>query len=115
MMKPFIRKAILVAALFSVTCFIYGQDKSTRKPVVTTTGKAAKPYKILTSGNRITVESKQNLRSLLVWTASGHRIVEEKGLTTTTYSFSIPAKEKVFFMVIETAEGKRFTEKMGVK
>ena len=51
----------------------------------------------------------------MVWTASGHRIVEEKDLKTNSYSFTAPAKEKVFYMVIETAEGKRFTEKMGVK
>lgn len=51
----------------------------------------------------------------MVWTASGHRIVEEKGLQTNSYTFTIPAKEKVFFIVIETADGKRFTEKMGVK
>jgi hypothetical protein len=51
----------------------------------------------------------------MVWTASGHRFVEEKGLTTTSYSFTVPAKETIFYIMLETAEGKRFTEKMGVK
>ncbi len=51
----------------------------------------------------------------MVWTASGHRFVEEKELKTNSYSFTVPSKEKIFFMMIETAEGKRFTEKMGVK
>jgi len=41
--------------------------------------------------------------------------VEEKGLTTTSYSFIVPAKETIFYIMLETAEGKRFTEKMGVK
>jgi len=76
---------------------------------------AAKPFKVLTNGKQITIQSKQNLKSLMVWTASGHRFVEEKELTTNSYSFTVPSKEKIFYMMIETAEGKRFTEKMGVK
>ena len=112
-MNPIIRKAILVFALFGVTCFIQAQAKQSNKSAVTTT--APKPFKVLTNGKQITVQTKQNLKSLMVWTSSGHRIVEEKDLTTNSYSFTIPAKEKVFFMMLETAEGKRFTEKMGVK
>ena len=114
MMKPFIRKAILVFALISVTYLIHGQGKSTRN-TEEITSTPAKPFKVLTNGKQITIQSKQNLRSLMVWTASGHRIVEEKALKTTSYSFIAPAKEKVFFMVIETFDGKKFTEKMGVK
>ena len=114
MMKPFIRKAILVFALFNVAYFIQAQSKLSSKSEVTTV-PSTKPFKVLTNGKQITIQSKQNFRSLMVWTASGHRIVEEKDLTTNSYSFTIPAKEKVFFIVIETAEGKRFTEKMGVK
>jgi len=114
MMKPFIRKAILVFALISVTYLIHGQGKS-RRNTEEITSTSAKPFKVLTNGKQITIQSKQNLRSLMVWTASGHRIVEEKDLKTNSYSFTAPAKEKVFYMVVETAEGKRFTEKLGVK
>ena len=114
MMKPFIRKAILVFALFSVTYVIHGQDKQPSNSEIATPA-SAKPFKVLTNGRQITIQSKQNLRSIIVWTASGHRFVEEKELKTNSYSFTVPAKEKVFFMMIETAEGKRFTEKMGVK
>ena len=113
-MKPFILKAILVFALFNVTNFIHGQSKISPNSEVTTV-PSAKPFKILTNGRQITIQSKQNLKSLMVWTASGHRIVEEKELQTNSYLFTLPAKEKVFFMVLETVEGKRFTEKMGVK
>ena len=114
MMNPIIRKAILVFALFGVSCFINAQAKSTSKST-TTTPAATKPFKILTNGKQITVQTKQHLRSLIVWTASGHRFVEEKDLTSNSYSFTVPAKEKIFYMMLETAEGKRFTEKMGVK
>ena len=115
MMKPFIRKAVLAVALFNVTYFIQGQVKQSNQPPAITSPAAPKPFKVLTNGKQITIQTKQNLKSLMVWTASGHRIVEEKDLTTNSYSFTVPAKEKFFFMMLETAEGKRFTEKMGVK
>jgi hypothetical protein len=112
MMKPFIRKAVLVFALFSAAYIINGQGNTARNTEINST---AKPFKILTNGKQITIQSKQNLKSLMVWTSSGHRIVEEKGLKSNSYSFTVPAKEKVVFIMIETTEGKRFTEKMGVK
>ena len=114
MMNPFIRKAILVSALFCTPCFMHAQVKQSPKSEITTTA-TAKPFKVLTNGKQITIQSKQNLKSLMVWTASGHRFVEEKGLTTTSYSFTVPAKETIFYIMLETAEGKRFTERMGVK
>ena len=113
-MNLFIRKAILVSSLFCITYFMDAQVKQSPNSEITTRA-AAKPFKVLTNGNRITIQSKQNLRSIMVWTASGHRFVEEKDLTTNSYSFTVPSKEKVFYMMIETAEGKRFTEKMGLK
>jgi len=79
------------------------------------TSTNAKPFKVLTNGKQITIQSKQNLKSLMVWTASGHRFVEEKELTSNSYSFTVPAKENIFYIMLETAEGKRFTERMGVK
>ena len=114
MMKPSILKVILVAALFTVTHFIHGQGNQSPKPEIATPA-SVKPFKVLTNGKEITIQSKQNLKSIMVWTASGHRFVEEKELKTNSYSFTVPSKENIFFMMIETAEGKRFTEKMGVK
>ena len=113
-MKPSILKAILVSALFCISCLMYGQANQSSKSEITIPA-STKPFKVLTNGNRITIQTKQNLRSIMVWTSSGHRFVEEKDLTTNSYSFTVPSKEKVFYMMIETAEGKRFTEKMGVK
>ena len=114
MMRPFILKAIVAFALCGVVHSTHGQGKpfivSAENPA-----PSAKPYRVLTNGKQITLQLRQNLKSLIVWTASGHRIVEEKTLQATTYTFMVPAKEKVFFMVLETLEGRRFTEKMGVK
>lgn len=115
MMKPLILKAILVFTLFGATYIINGQGNTFKGPEVKTSPSSAKPYKVLTNGKQITIQSKQNLRSLMVWSSSGHRIVEEKEIKTNSYTFTVPAKEKVCFLVIETTEGKRFTEKIGVK
>ena len=113
-MNPFIRKAILVSSLFCITCFMHAQVKQSPKSDIATTA-TTKPFRVLTNGKQITIQSKQNLRSLMVWTASGHRFVEEKELTSNSYSFTVPTKEKIFYIMLETAEGKRFTERMGVK
>ena len=114
MMKPFILKAILVFVLFGATYIINAQGNTIKGPEVANT-PSAKPYKVLTNGKQITIQSKQNLRSLMVWTASGHRIVEEKEINSTNYSFTVPTKEKLVFMMTEMSDGKRFTEKIGVK
>jgi hypothetical protein len=113
-MRNPILKAILVSGFFCITAFAHGQPKQSPRVDKNTT-TPVKPFKVLTNGKRITIQSKQNLRSVMVWTASGHRFVEEKQLTTNSYTFTVPSKEKVFYMMIETAEGKRFTEKMGIK
>jgi hypothetical protein len=113
-MKPLVLKAILVFALFGATYIINAQGSSAKNSEVTTS-PTAKPYKVLTNGKQITIQSKQNLKSLMVWSSSGHRIVEEKELKTTSYSFYVPSKETICFISIETMEGKRFSEKIGVK
>ncbi len=114
MMKPSILRAIFLATLFSVTYFIHGQAKPLPNQEKTTS-PTIKPFKILTNGNQVTIQSKQDLKSLIVWTASGHRIVEEKAIKATSYSFTIQVKEKLFFLMLQTADGKRYTEKIGVK
>lgn len=73
-----------------------------------------KPYKILTSGKQITVKSAKNIKTIMVWTASGHRIVEEKEVNATSFSFTINVSEKVFFVMIRFEGSKLYTEKIGI-
>jgi len=79
------------------------------KPVKTT-----KPYRILTSGKQITVKSTKEMKSLMVWTASGHRILEQKEMNVQSYDFRIDVKDKYFFMMIQLTDGKIYTEKIGI-
>ena|ERR1044071_783704 len=74
-----------------------------------------KPYRILTSGKQITVKSSLDITSVMVWTASGHRIVEQKEINAPSFSFRVAVNEKVFFLMLELKGEKRFTEKIGVQ
>lgn len=76
--------------------------------------KTAKPYKILTSGKRITIQSKLNISSVIVWTAGGHRVVEQNDINATSYTFNITVREKLFFVRIDLGDGKMYSQKIGV-
>jgi hypothetical protein len=77
--------------------------------------KENKPYRILTYGKKITIKSTQDIQSIMVWTASGHRIMEQKEINSSSISFTVPANEKICFVMMEIKGEKRFTEKIGVQ
>ncbi|HMR93147.1 MAG TPA: hypothetical protein PKC69_12555 [Chitinophagaceae bacterium] len=74
-----------------------------------------KPYRILTAGRQITVKTTQPIHNLMVWTAGGHRILEQKNIDAGNYVFRVDVKEKVFFVMIRLRDGKVFSEKIGVQ
>jgi hypothetical protein len=77
--------------------------------------KESKPYRILTSGRQVTVKSSKDIKSVMVWTASGHRIVEQREINASSYSFTVSTNEKIVFLMLELTNEKRFTEKIGVQ
>ncbi|GJQ33911.1 MAG: hypothetical protein HBSAPP04_27500 [Ignavibacteriaceae bacterium] len=81
--------------------------------------KVNKPFKVLTSGKQITIKStdaENNLRQILVWTSTGHRIVEQHEMDAPSFDFSVSGiNERVFFLMVEFKNGKRFSEKIGVR
>jgi hypothetical protein len=77
--------------------------------------KSAEPFRILTSGKKITIQAKQNIQSLMVWTSAGHRVIEEKEINATAYSFNITISEKIFYVRVDMANGKMYTKKLGVQ
>ena len=114
MKKPVILKSLLFFALIGMYSLIHAQAKPLRNAEIITS-PVTKPFKVLTNGKQITIQSNQIMRSVIVWTSSGHRIVEQKDLNTTSHSFTVPTKENIVFLLIEFSDGKRYTEKMGVK
>lgn len=76
--------------------------------------KENKPYRILTSGKQVTIKSSKNIQNIMVWTASGHRVVEQKAINASSYSFTIDVSGKIFFLMLELNNNERYTEKIGV-
>lgn len=105
-----------LAAIFSfalLTLVVQAQPLVNRS--VNETIKDAKPYRILTSGKQVTVKSTKDIRSILVWTADGHRVVEQKDINALTFNFRITINAKVFFLMVQLADGKTYSEKIGIQ
>jgi hypothetical protein len=114
MNKPIIPDTLFLVACIGFSLCLNAQPKTT-EDLMETKIRVAKPYKVLTNGRQITIQSKQKILNVMVWTTSGHRITEAKNINEPSFTFSIFVNEKIFFVLIEFADGKRFTEKIGIK
>ena len=101
------RRILAILAFTGLFLFSYAQTSS--EP-----GDKVKPYRILTSGKQITIKSNKDIKSIIVWTSGGHRILENKELNTASYSFRITVREKIFFIRVQLVDGKTYSEKIGV-
>ena len=113
-----VRKAILLSLIAGAPFIISAQPDTPgkRSPVSSIeTENTGKPYRILTTGKTVTIRSAKNIKSLMVWTSAGHRIIEEKNLNTGNYSFRITVNEKLFFLMVQLIDGKTYSEKIGVQ
>ena len=115
MQGSIVRKALLLSAIACLSYFSEAQSSGIPISASNHTEKTFKPYRILTSGKQVTVKSTKNIKTLMVWTSGGHRIVEEKNLNVNSYSFRIQVNEKVFFVMVQLADGKTYSEKIGVQ
>ena len=76
---------------------IVSQAQPVNNPVAEPSIKESKPY-------------------IMVWTASGHRIVEQTNVNVTSYTFNVSgAREKIFFIMVQYENGKPFTERIGIQ
>ena len=113
-----VRITLLVAAFLILAISSRAQNNSVIDPQKPGIENKVKPFKILTSGKRITIQSKSsanNIKKILVWTSSGHRFVEQHDLIVSSYTFTVPVNEKIFFLMLEMENGKRYTDKFGVQ
>jgi len=115
MMYPTIRKIAAMTAFTCVASFSLAQDPGpkTKSPAVQKT--EIKPFRILTNGQRITIQSNKDISKIIGWTASGNRFIEQNNIETASCNFTIPSKEKYVFIMLELADGRRYTEKIGVQ
>jgi hypothetical protein len=105
MMQSVIRKSTAVLIVLSAVLFLQAQPAGKNEN---------KPYSILTSGKQVTIKSTKEILGIMVWTADGHRIVEQKGINAASFTFSIGISGKVFFLLLELKGNKRYTEKIGM-
>lgn len=103
------RKIAAIAVFTCIATFSLAQDPGPK------TKTSIKPFRVLTNGQRITIQSSKNISNVIVWTASGDRIVEQTNIETPSFNFTIPSKEKCVFMMLELRGGRRYTEKIGVQ
>jgi hypothetical protein len=110
------RYTLAVTIFLFYTAFSHAQNDAASNSGRTTIEKPApKPFKILTSGKQITLKSNATIKSVMVWTASGHRVIEQKEVNSTSYTFNLTIEERVFFVMVQLQDGKLYTEKIGVK
>ena len=113
-----VRKAILLSLMASAPFFINAQPEKPEKRFPASsieTENTGKPYRILTTGKTVTVRSAKNIKSVMVWTSAGNRIIEEKNLNTSNYTFRVTVNEKLFFLMVQLNDGKTYSEKIGVQ
>lgn len=116
MMRSAILRGIVFASCLAITVLCNAQAKPLRSnDGGNTKASTTKPFRVLTNGKKITIQGTSNISKILVWTASGYRIVEQTDLGTTNYSFVVTVKERILFLLLEFVNGKRYTEKIGVK
>jgi hypothetical protein len=75
----------------------------------------AKPYSILTSGKQVTIKSSRSITHVMLWTSGGNRLVEQKAINNNSFSFTIPVSGNYFFLMVGLANGKIYTEKIGIR
>jgi hypothetical protein len=106
MTKLLLRRSAAIILIACLSLFTQAQ------PLVKTENK---PYKILTNGKQVTVKSNKTIQSVMVWTASGHRVIEERNVNNSSFSFNLNINEKIFFLMIQLEGSKPYTEKIGLQ
>lgn len=117
MMYPSIRRFAVVTFFTAIVATSMAQDPGPgpRKKSPSEERTEVKPFRVLTNGKQITIQSNKTIAKIIVWTSTGHRFVEQSNVESTSYNFTIPPQEKFVFMMLELQGGKRFTEKIGVQ
>jgi hypothetical protein len=107
-----IRRLLPLIALLLSTLVMEAQPAFT---AAAEANKPAKPYRILTSGKQITIKSNKDIKNVMVWSAGGNRILEQKDINTDSYNFRLTVNEKVLFIRIQLTDGKVYSERIGIR
>ncbi|MBK6936516.1 MAG: hypothetical protein IPH18_06250 [Chitinophagaceae bacterium] len=103
-MLKFVKTLVMAGLILLAFTAAYGQSAS----------KAIRPYKISNYGRQFIVKSTKNIQHIMIWTTDGHRVVEQKDINSKEAKVEIPVYRKAYFILIYMADGKSYSEKIGV-
>jgi hypothetical protein len=109
-----IRSLTAVSLFICISISAFSQDPPIKNKTVTEKTEP-RPFKILTNGKHITVQSNKDLQKVMVWSSNGNRIVEQQEVNANSYSFTTPSSDKIYFLMVQMKDGKVFTEKIGIR
>lgn len=108
---PDLFRRLFAVAFMSLLFFVAQAQSNSKWP----DSKENKPYKVLTSGKQITIKSTKNINHVMLWTTGGNRVVEQKEINNSSFTFTIPVNQKTFYLMIGLVGGKVYTEKIGIQ
>ncbi len=73
------------------------------------------PYKVITSGKKITIKSSKAIQHVMIWTTDGNRVAEHKEINSTSFSLYLPVSQKNVFLMVGLNNGKVYTEKLAIQ
>ena len=109
-MLKFITRPLAIVIFFLLSINAWSQNSKD-----SSFARESNPYKILSSGRQITVRSSQGIKNIMLWTSDGNRLVEQRSIDASVYSFTIPVTGKFFFLMVGLSNGKIYTDKIGVQ
>ena len=109
MMASSLRR-LLAALVLSASFFVAGAQGNSEYPVK----KENPPYKVFTSGKRITIKSSKAIQHIMLWTTDGNRVAEHKQINANSFTLNLNMGQKTFFLMVGMEGGKTYTEKIGL-
>jgi len=110
------RNFFTFTAFFLLLSYCSAQNNlSAENGPATISKPSPKPYTVLTNGKHITIKSNKNIKHVMLWTSRGDRVVEQREINDNNYTINITINEKVFFLMVGLADGKIYTEKIGIQ
>ena len=109
MMASSVRR-LLAALVLSASFVVAGAQSNNEYPAK----KENPPYKVITSGKRITIKSSKAIQHVMLWTTDGNRVAEHKQINANTFTLNTGVNQKTFFLMIGLEGGKIYTEKIGL-
>ena len=108
------RYLITFCYCFIITGSVLAQGNIDRSPEKQVANSPV-PFKVLTAGKKITIQSTKNISNVIAWNRAGNRITEQKNLDATRCAFTAGSSDRVIFVMIELKDGRRYTQKIGLE